>query len=66
MRRAIEGFSSWSSSLSGRSAISPAASRAIAASPDDRHTPAVPWAMIVVARSRQNHGSTGAFTPRAQ
>jgi hypothetical protein len=38
----------------------------MAASAADTHAPSAPCTTIDVARCRQNHGSTGAFTPRAQ
>jgi hypothetical protein len=38
----------------------------MAASAADTHAASVPCTIIDVARRRQNHGSTGAFTPRAQ
>jgi len=62
----MEGFSSCSSSRSRSVASCPAASRATAASAADTHLPSVPCTMIVMARCRQNHGSTGALIARAQ
>ena len=66
MRRAMAGLSSCSNSLSVNSAFCPAANRATAASPAETHVPNVPCTTVDVARWRQNHGSTAAFTPRAQ